>query len=95
MLAATAWIVLLAWGLFRNAPFPVVYARLIDSVPKSAGTAMGIMIGIALGVSGALAAPISGYIIDHAGYTIHYAVLSAICLLGLIPLSRMTETVGS
>ncbi|WP_232662092.1 MFS transporter [Pseudonocardia sp. TRM90224] len=90
----SAWIVLLAWGLFRNAPFPVVYALLIDSVPKSAGTAMGIMIGLALGVSGALAAPISGWIIDTWGFGVHYVVLAAICLLGLIPLSRMTETVA-
>jgi MFS family permease len=92
---ASAWIVLLAWGLFRNAPFPVVYALLIDSVPKAAGTAMGIMIGVALGVSGALAAPVAGLIIDTWGFGVHYAVLAAICLLGLIPLARMTETVGA
>ena len=90
---ASAWIVLLVWGLFRNAPFPVVYALLIDSVPRAAGTAMGIMIGLALGVSGALAAWVSGWIIDTAGFTVHYVVLAAICLLGLLPLSRMTETV--
>jgi MFS family permease len=90
---ASAWIVLLAWGLFRNAPFPVVYALLIDSVPRAAGTAMGIMIGVALGVSGVFAAWISGLIIDAAGFTAHYIVLAAICLLGLLPLSRMTETV--
>lgn len=92
---ASAWIILLAWGLFRNAPFPVTYALLIDSVPKSAGTAMGIMIGIALGVSGVFAAAVSGWIIDHAGFTTHYIVLAAICLLGLFPLSRLTETVAS
>jgi MFS family permease len=90
---ASAWIVLLAWGLFRNAPFPVVYALLIDSVPRAAGTAMGIMIGIALGVSGVLAAAVSGWIIDNAGFTVHYVVLAVICLLGLLPLARMTETV--
>ncbi len=90
---ASAWIVLLVWGLFRNAPFPVVYALLIDSVPRSAGTAMGIMIGLALGVSGVLAAAVSGWIIDEAGFTVHYVVLAAICLLGLVPLARMTETV--
>jgi MFS family permease len=91
---ASAWIVLLAWGLFRNAPFPVVHALLIDSVPKAAGTAMGIMIGLALGGSGAPAAPIAGLIIDTWGFDVHYAVLAAICLLGLIPLARMSETVG-
>jgi MFS family permease len=90
---ASAWIVLLVWGLFRNAPFPVVYALLIDSVPRAAGTAMGIMIGVALGVSGVLAAAVSGWIIDTAGFTVHYVVLAAICLLGLLPLARMTETV--
>jgi MFS family permease len=90
---ASAWIVLLAWGLFRNAPFPVAYALLIDSVPKAAGTAMGIMIGLAVGVSGLLAAAVSGVIIDHFGFGVHYVVLAAICLLGLIPLSRITETV--
>jgi MFS family permease len=90
---ASAWIVLLAWGLFRNAPFPVVYALLIDSVPRAAGTAMGIMIGIALGVSGVLAAPVAGLIIDSGGFTVHYVVLAAICLVGLLPLARMTETV--
>jgi len=89
----SAWIVLLAWGLFRNAPFPVVYALLIDSVPRAAGTAMGIMIGVALGVSGVLAAWVSGRIIDAAGFTAHYVVLAAICLLGLLPLAFITETV--
>src|SRR5690606_10996490 len=89
----SAWIVLLAWGLFRNAPFPVVYALLIDSVPRAAGTAMGIMIGVALGVSGVLAAWVSGRIIDAAGFTAHYVVLAAICLLGLLPPAFITETV--
>jgi MFS family permease len=90
---ASAWIVLLAWGLFRNAPFPVVYALLIDSVPKAAGTAMGLMIGIALGLSGVLAAPVSGWIIDEFGYGVHYGVLAVICLVGLVPLARISETV--
>jgi MFS family permease len=89
----SAWIVLLAWGLFRNAPFPVVYALLIDSVPRAAGTAMGIMIGVALGVSGVLAGPVAGLIIDAGGFAVHYVVLAVICLLGLLPLARMTETV--
>jgi MFS family permease len=89
----SAWIVLLAWGLFRNAPFPVVYALLIDSVPKAAGTAMGIMIGVALGVSGVFASIVAGAIIDRYGFTTHYVVLAAIVLLGLIPLARIRETV--
>lgn len=89
----TAWIVLLAWGLFRNAPFPVVYALLVDSVPQAAGTALGIMIGIALGVSGIFASAVAGLIIEHFGFTWHYIVLAAICLLGFVPLARITETV--
>lgn len=92
--ATSAWIILLAWGLFRNAPFPVTYALLIDSVPKSAGTAMGIMIGLALGVSGVIAPAVSGLIIDQLGFSWNYILLAVICLIGLIPLARMTETVA-
>lgn len=90
---ASAWVVLLAWGLFRNAPFPVVYALLLDSVPKAAGTAMGLMIGVALGVSGIFASVVAGAIIDSFGFTVHYVVLAAILLLALIPLARIKETV--
>jgi len=89
----SAWIVLLFWGLFRNAPFPVVYALLIDSVPQAAGTAMGIMIGVALGVSGVFASLVAGLIIDRFGFTVHYVVLAAIVLASLYPLSRIRETV--
>lgn len=89
----TAWIVLLIWGLFRNAPFPVVYALLVDSVPRAAGTAMGIMIGVALGVSGIFASAVSGVVITQLGFTWHYIILAGICLLGVIPLMRITETV--
>ncbi len=91
----SAWLILLFWGLFRNAPFPVVYALLIDSVPKAAGTAMGIMIGLALGVSGVFASIVAGAIIDAYGFTVHYVVLAAIVLVALIPLSRIRETVRS
>lgn len=90
---ASAWLILLFWGLFRNAPFPVVYALLIDSVPKAAGTAMGIMIGLALGVSGVFASIVAGSIIDAYGFTVHYVVLAAVVLLALLPLSRIRETV--
>ena len=84
--ATSAWLILLFWGLFRNAPFPVVYGLLIDSVPKAAGTAMGIMIGVALGLSGVFASIVAGAIIDAYGFTTHYIVLAAIVLLALIPL---------
>jgi MFS family permease len=89
----TAWVILLFWGLFRNAPFPVVYALLVDSVPKAAGTALGIMIGVALGVSGIFASAVSGIVITQLGFTWHYLILAVICLLGFIPLARITETV--
>lgn len=89
----SAWLILLFWGLFRNAPFPVVYALLIDSVPRAAGTAMGIMIGIALGLSGVFASLVAGAIIDSFGFTVHYVVLAAIVLAALYPLSRIHETV--
>ena len=89
----TAWIILLIWGLFRNAPFPVVYALLVDSVPRAAGTALGIMIGVALGVSGIFASAVSGVVITQLGFTWHYVILALICLIGFIPLARITETV--
>lgn len=44
----SGWLILIFWGLFRNSPFPVVYALLIDSAPKIAASSMGLMIGIAL-----------------------------------------------
>nr|WP_240895650.1 MFS transporter [Kineococcus siccus] len=91
---ASAWVVLLFWGLFRNAPFPVVYALLLDSVPKAAGTAMGLMIGVALGLSGVFASVVAGQIIDQFGFTVHYVVLAAVVLLALVPLSRIKETVA-
>ena len=87
------WLILIFWGLFRNSPFPVIYALLIDSLPKSAGSSMGLMIGFALGLSGFLAAPISGWIISSYGFTIHYIVLGIMLLLAYIPLSMIKETV--
>jgi len=90
----TAWLFLLLWGLVRNAPFPVTYALLIDSVPEAAGTAMGLMIGVALGVSGLFAGPVSGWIIDHWGFTTHYIVLALVCALCIVPLRRLRETAG-
>jgi MFS family permease len=90
----SAWIVLLAWGLFRNAPFPVLYALLVDSTPKAAGTSMGLMIGVAMGVSGIFASAVSGIVVTHLGFTWHYIILALICLVGFIPLARITETVA-
>ncbi|HEX7684718.1 MAG TPA: MFS transporter [Trinickia sp.] len=84
--AASAWTILLIWGLFRNAPFPVAYAMVIDSAEQAAGSGMGLMIGIAFGVAGMLVSPASGYIIGHGGWTMHYGSLALMCLLAIIPL---------
>ena len=55
--------------------------------------AMGIMIGVALGLPGVFASSVAGSIIDNYGFTTHYIVLAVIVLLGLTPLSRIRETV--
>jgi MFS family permease len=89
----SAWIILLVWGLFRNAPYPVVYALILDSVPNAAGTGMALLIGIAGGLSGVFAAGIAGSVIDHFGFTTHYIVLAVVVLLCLLPLARIRETV--
>lgn len=89
----SGWIILIFWGLFRNSPYPVIYALLLDSLPKSAGSSMGLMIGFALGLSGFLAAPTAGWIIQNYGFTMHYIVLGIMLLLAYIPLSMIKETV--
>lgn len=89
----SAWMILIFWGLFRNSPFPVMYALLIDSLPKSAGSSMGLMIGIALGLSGFFAAPTAGWIIETFGFTTHYVVLAVMLALSYIPLTIIKETV--
>lgn len=89
----TAWVLLLFWGLFRNSPFPVIYAILTDSIPKASGSAMGVMIGTALGVSGIFAATCAGAIIDNFGWGAHYGFMVVILLLGFIPLLKLKETV--
>ena len=88
----TAWIILLGWGLFRNSPFPVLYAFLIDSVPDAASSGMGLMIGVALGVAATISASVAGLVIDSYGYTVNYIFLAIPCLLALIPLAFMRET---
>ena len=90
-----AWIILLGWGLFRNAPFPVAYALVLDSVPNSASSGMGLMIGIALGVSGFVVAPVAGYFVAHFGFTWDYVMLAGACLLALVPIAMMRETVSA
>lgn len=92
---ALAWIILLLWGVFRNSPFPVMYAAVIDAVPEGASSGLGLMIGIGLGASGVIAAPIAGIIIQNFGFTPHYILLAAICLLTLIPISMIRETAST
>lgn len=82
----SAWVVLLIWGLFRNAPFPVAYAMVIDSAEHASGSGMGLMIGIAFGLAGMLVSPISGFVIGYAGWTVHYSILAAVCLCAIVPL---------
>lgn len=91
----SAWLILLFWGLFRNAPFPVVSSLLIDSVPNAASSGMGLMIGIALGVAAAISATVAGFLIENFGFTVNYIFLAIPCLLALIPIHMMRETVGA
>lgn len=92
---ALAWAILIFWGVFRNSPFPVMYASVIDAVPDGASSGLGLMIGIGLGLSGVVAAPIAGILIQNFGFTVHYVFLAAICLLTLIPISMIRETVDT
>jgi MFS family permease len=89
---ALGWIILIGWGVFRNSPFPVMYASIIDAVPDGASSGLGLMIGIGLGSAGFLAAPVAGFIVQHYGFTWHYVFLAAICLLTLVPISMIRET---
>ena len=93
--AAIAWTILIAWGLFRNSPFPVIYALVIDSSPKAASTGMGLIIGIAFGLSGVVGPAVAGVLIGRTGFTVSYLVMAAICLLVLIPVWLLRETVPS
>ena len=89
---ALGWIILIGWGVFRNSPFPVMYASIIDAVPDGASSGLGLMIGIGLGSAGFLAAPVAGFIVQHYGFTWHYIFLAGICLLTLVPISLIRET---
>lgn len=92
--AATGWIILIGWGLFRNSPFPVIYAYLIDSAPQAAASGMGLMIGIALGTAGFIVAPVAGYIISSYGFSVHYIVITIALIISCIPLFLMKETLN-
>jgi MFS family permease len=91
--AAMAWGLLILWGLFRNAPFPVAYALIIDSTPKAASSGMGLTIGIAFGLSGVFGPTVSGWMIDQVGFTANYLLMAGICLLMVLPVLLIRETV--
>jgi MFS family permease len=91
--AGVAWSLLILWGLFRNAPFPVAYALIIDSTPKAASSGMGLTIGLAFGLSGVFGPTVSGWMIDQVGFTANYLLMAGICLLMVIPVLLIRETV--
>ena len=91
--AASAWLILLFWGCFRNSPYPVTYSLLIDSVRESAGSGMGIMIGISLGLAGFLVAPVAGFFIQTWGFTADYVMLACAAALTYVPMFFLRETV--
>lgn len=84
---------LVAWGLFRNSPFPVAYALVIDSAPEAASSGMGLTVGIAFGLSGVFGPTVAGWMIDQVGYTSNYLLMAGICLLMVVPVWLIRETV--
>lgn len=88
----TGWIILIGWGLFRNSPYPVTYAVLLDSLPKGASSALGIMIGAGWFVS-AISGPVEGWIIQSYGFNAHYLFMSIIALVVFGVITRIKETV--
>ncbi|WP_213989198.1 MFS transporter [Sodalis sp. dw_96] len=91
--AAFGWAILIFWGLFRNSPYPVAYALLIDSAPKAAASSMGLMIGLAVGISGILVAPVTGWIIRDYGFNVHYMIIVGVLILSCLPLYLIKETI--
>jgi len=91
--AAFGWAILIFWGLFRNSPYPVAYALLIDSAPKSAASSMGLMIGLAVGIAGILVAPVTGWIIRDYGFNVHYMIIVGVLILSCLPLYFIKETI--
>ncbi len=89
----SAWLVLLGWGIVRNAGSPVLYALCLDSLPEGASSALGLTIGISFGLSGVVIPPISGWIIEHYGFAFNYVMLAALGGLSLVPITYLRETV--
>ncbi|MFB5191949.1 MFS transporter [Alicyclobacillus fastidiosus] len=92
--ATSAWIILIVWGIFRNSPYAVLYAMMVDSSPRAAGASLGLLVGVGLGLSGALVTPVAGYFIQHFGWSWDYLMLAGVCLLTFVPMSLMRETAG-
>ncbi|XBS68446.1 MFS transporter [Acerihabitans sp. KWT182] len=92
--AAFGWAILIFWGLFRNSPYPVAYALLIDSAPKAAASSMGLMIGLAVGIAGILVAPVTGWIIRDYGFNVHYMIIVGVLILSCLPLYFIKETIS-
>lgn len=92
---ATGWIILVAWGIFRNSPYPVMYALLIDSAPKAAASSMGLMIGFSVGGAMFLVPPFAGWIIQNFGFTAHYMAITASLFLCCIPLFLVNESLNT
>lgn len=90
--AALGWVILIFWGVFRNSPYPVLYSSVIDTVPEAASSGMGLMIGVGLGISGTVVGAVSGYIIQHFGFSWNYVMVSAVYLSTLIPIALIRET---
>ncbi len=71
----------------------MAYELLIDSMPGTAVASMRLMIGIALGLSGSLVAPVAGWIIQNFGFTAYYMTMAALLALSFVPMSFLKETV--
>ncbi|GHF76850.1 MFS family permease [Amycolatopsis bartoniae] len=87
-----AWVLLLLWGLFRNAPYPVIYSLVIDSAPGQAGSAMGLMIAVTTGLGGAIVSTVAGFAADHWGWGWTFVLLVAGPVLALVPLLRIRDS---
>jgi MFS family permease len=86
-----AWVVLLAWGLFRNAPYPVIYALVIDSAPREAGASMGLIIALTTGLGGAISTAVTGWLLQSSGWVVAFLALVAGLVLGVVPLALVRE----
>ncbi len=51
--------------------------------------------GPALGASGNLAGVVTGDVVESAGFGWSDAIIAATCLLALVPIRFLTETVGA